>query len=773
MPLQPLEHGQRPVQPLDQRGGREVPEVVGRQAGEQGHRDVGRRGAAGQLRLGPGLLVVVRREPGGLLGHERLEVPPGRSSRAPQQGAFSVDQGPLAGADGQAQPVGRGGRQEPQEQERRGRGQRVRLRQRNQGRDPSGDDGARHHLDDEVSQALPTHQPGGSRGGRGGRFPFEQPAPGDRQAHQRQHDRVRGRPRVVGQERQAERHLRERRGGVLPQVAPEYRERLRLPRPDQQPPHQRQQLRGDDHQGRRHPEPVRAGQRRPARHQHRQEHGRGEAPPQVVQNLPAADERQRVALDAVARRDEGKEPEENLPVAANPAMLPPRVRQDAGGILVHELHVGDQGHPRMEPLEQVVRQQRVLRHAVVERGHEGVHVVEALAGEDPFGEQVLVGVGDGRGVGIDAGMARVQAGEQRPGRAGECHAHAGLQDAVAVGDPAEPRVERGAVQWMGNDADQLPRDVARQPRVAVERDAVPDGRQDRHVADVDDEAGVGGAAQQAVELLDLAPLALPPHPEPFLLVPLPRPMAQEETVGPSAGMLRVERFDPAPGGGQDLLVARQRLGGRVADVAEDREVDARVHVAEGLHLEVRDQLAGALHAVEDRRDDHHGAGVLRHGAQLEPRQPARRNQVGDDPLHDLNRQLAGRDHQHERGPQQRPATTTVPGGIRQRRRDEHGGAQADRAQVARRRVPETQATHLQAQARAPADALLELPPPAADQVVADVSAPLRRRPLRDLPRPLDGLEGHSELGLARPDRPSLRPHGGTGRGSGSPSGRTR
>ena len=83
---------------------------------------------------------------------------------------------------------------------------------------------------------------------------------------------------------------------------------------------------------------------------------------------------------------------------------------------------------------------------------------------------------------------------------------------------------------MRDDADQLARDVARQARVAVERDAVPDLRQDVEIADRDDEARVGGAAQQAIELLDLAALALPAHPEPFALVPLAEAVKQEEPV---------------------------------------------------------------------------------------------------------------------------------------------------------------------------------------------------------------------------------------------------
>ena len=88
---------------------------------------------------------------------------------------------------------------------------------------------------------------------------------------------------------------------------------------------------------------------------------RQQAAPQVVEDLPAGDERQAIARHAAPRRHEWKQPPQDLPVAAHPAVLPPRVGQHAGGIVVHDLDVGDERRARVEPLEQVVREQRVLR----------------------------------------------------------------------------------------------------------------------------------------------------------------------------------------------------------------------------------------------------------------------------------------------------------------------------------------------------------------------------------------------------------------------------
>jgi hypothetical protein len=48
----------------------------------------------------------------------------------------------------------------------------------------------------------------------------------------------------------------------------------------------------------------------------------------------------------------------------------------------------------------------------VERRAEGVDVVEALAGERAFAEQVLIGVGHCSGVGIDTGVPGKESGER-------------------------------------------------------------------------------------------------------------------------------------------------------------------------------------------------------------------------------------------------------------------------------------------------------------------------------------------------------------------------
>jgi hypothetical protein len=122
-----------------------------------------------------------------------------------------------------------------------------------------------------------------------------------------------------------------------------------------------------------------ARQKRPPEHEQEKRRRRRHAATQVVEDLPSGDEGQVIPGDARARPHERKQPPENLPIAAHPAVLSPGVGEDARGIVVHDLDVGHQGRARVEPFEQVVRQQGVLRDAAIERLCECIDVVQPLS----------------------------------------------------------------------------------------------------------------------------------------------------------------------------------------------------------------------------------------------------------------------------------------------------------------------------------------------------------------------------------------------------------
>ena len=71
-----------------------------------------------------------------------------------------------------------------------------------------------------------------------------------------------------------------------------------------------------------------------------------------------------------------REPGQQLPVAPDPAVLAPGVGQVAGGVVVVDDDVGGQAGAGVAPLDQVVREQRVLGEAAVRRLLERVDVVD-------------------------------------------------------------------------------------------------------------------------------------------------------------------------------------------------------------------------------------------------------------------------------------------------------------------------------------------------------------------------------------------------------------
>src|SRR4029077_5411446 len=100
--------------------------------------------------------------------------------------------------------------------------------------------------------------------------------------------------------------------------------------------------------------------------------------------------------------------------------------------------------------------------------HEGIHIVETLARENPFVEEILIRIRHRGGIGVDAGVARINASEERARRARQGDADSWLENAVALRDSATLRIDHRAIQRMADDADELSGGITRKPRVRVE-----------------------------------------------------------------------------------------------------------------------------------------------------------------------------------------------------------------------------------------------------------------------------------------------------------------
>src|SRR5688572_3287835 len=99
-----------------------------------------------------------------------------------------------------------------------------------------------------------------------------------------------------------------------------------------------------------------------------------------------------------------QQPAGDLPVAADPAVPAAHVRAVARRILLVQLDIAQQPGARITAFQQVVAENAVLRKASLERALERIDVIDALADERAFAEEILVRVGNGARVRVDAGL---------------------------------------------------------------------------------------------------------------------------------------------------------------------------------------------------------------------------------------------------------------------------------------------------------------------------------------------------------------------------------
>ncbi len=472
-------------------------------------------------------LVVVDRQPLIARADEHVEEAPGAAREAPKLPALGGLEVLGAGAGrGPAHPAGELGGEEPEQEHRRGGGER-------RGPQPEDEAAARERQQGRGGHSPPEHgapRPRRDVEGRvGGARPLEQVPAGDHLSHQRAADRVDHHRRLVGGEGD--------RQGAAPQALEPHpapaRERGQEGRDEerQRPDRQRQRAAGQPGPG-----------EQEEGHQQRAEHAAAE----VVGDLPAVDQRELVRQPAPQRGGHpGQQPRQQLPVAAHPAVHAHRVAGVVGRVALEEDDVGRERGSPVDALEEVVADERVLGHAVLHAPHEGIDLVDALADVDAGAEQVLVQLGARVGVDVEADVAREQAREDRRPGARRRRLDARLHDGVAGDDAAGARLEDRPVEGVREQAHQAVGAPHRQLGVAVEGDHEAGLLQALGVADVHRVAGLGVSAEQAVELLQLAPLALPAHVTLLGRVPPRRPV--EEVKGAPAGLPvpGVEGDDPA------------------------------------------------------------------------------------------------------------------------------------------------------------------------------------------------------------------------------------
>ena len=161
-----------------------------------------------------------------------------------------------------------------------------------------------------------------------------------------------------------------------------------------------------------------------------------------------------------------------------------------------------------------------------------------------------------------------------------------------------------------------------------------------------------------------------------------------------------------------------------------------------MHLKVLQQSPDPLDRGDDGGHDHHRACHLGNAdAQVEPRQQHRPDEPVDDTVHERHRQLAGGDEREQPRPESHPGWRLRRRHRDHRRRHAEPRDRRDRAEIDRGAVLGDYFLQALPEPRVVRDVVLELPPAASDQVVADVRGPrVAAFLLRRLARALDGAQ---------------------------------
>ena len=241
-----------------------------------------------------------------------------------------------------------------------------------------------------------------------------------------------------------------------------------------------------------------------------------------------------------------------------------------------------------------------------------------------------------------------------------------------------------------------------------------------------DEARVGRAAQQPVELRQLAALALAAHPAPLSSGFHWR--ARWKKKNRSAPWRALSIVHAPPRGLDQRVVARPRALVRIGEVGQQREMEMRIAIAEETHLQLVEEAVQPILGVDDRRnDDHRPVARGNAVAHVELRQRPRVDLRGHEDVEQADGQLAERQHRHQRDDPELDARTAVPVRVRDEARDGDRRERRDGAEIPEHRVPVHEARQALAPLRRIAERALEAEAAARDQVVADVMRPVVRR----------------------------------------------
>lgn len=300
----------------------------------------------------------------------------------------------------------------------------------------------------------------------------------------------------------------------------------------------------------------------------------------------------------------------------------------------------------------------VLGQTTLERMLEGFDVIDTLAHERSFVEQVLIHIRDHARVRIDARFASEHPGKPRGASRAQTGADAGLQDAVALHHALQGRIEARAVERVRQGGDEGACSIPRKLRVRIQGDDVADTDQGRHITDSAHERGRIAQAEQGIERCQLAALALVSHPYPFAGVPLPGAVQQVEAIAALWSVASVQFVDPLHSVCKQGVIHRRHSIGGIEKVRQQHEAQLGIAVGQEAHFQRFGEDIDAVDAGQHRGDcDHGGTGGRDTFTEIELGERPGRHQHRCGPVHQHDAQLAEHQQPEQRGqPGRRRAT---------------------------------------------------------------------------------------------------------------------
>ena len=157
------------------------------------------------------------------------------------------------------------------------------------------------------------------------------------------------------------------------------------------------------HQARNEPAPQqRRGREKPARQEEGHGRRRHQAAAQIVEDLPPVEDGERIRFKPAATHGHARlQPVNDLPVAANPTVLPIPPRDVTARKDIQQLDVRRQPHADITAFQQIVTQQVRRWKSFGQEAMKRLEFVDAFAVITAFSDQVLINIGDGVRVRID------------------------------------------------------------------------------------------------------------------------------------------------------------------------------------------------------------------------------------------------------------------------------------------------------------------------------------------------------------------------------------